>query len=186
MRFLVVFLLLSVAGAWILKHHFNENNVKPISPQKLLEEEFSNVNLLRYSKDGVLRQVVNVQKWVHYRDEPEALLYKPRLQLNQDQQTWHILSDEGKAYQSKTGAPLKMVTLQNNVRVQFQNQKENKWELYTEALSLDPEQQTAKTTSWVDIYGGQYHLRSKGMHADLKEENILFQDKVSGEFSYGA
>jgi LPS export ABC transporter protein LptC len=183
MRFFGALLILVLFGVWILKDNALQTK-ESTDHSRLINEEFSNVHLVRYNKEGKLTQIVNVQRWVHYRGESEIKLFKPKLQLNQEDQAWHIFSDEGRAFQTKIGGPLKKVNLKKNVQVHYENKKDNGWELETESLSLFPDRNTASTNSWVEINGDNYHLRAKGMQANLNDENINFNNSVSGEFEY--
>lgn len=186
MRFWVGLGIIVLAMVMVTRTTLFQQTAKPelALNHPLLDEEFTNVHLIRFDKEGNLSQVVQVQKWIRYRDDKEVQLHKPMLQLHQENQSWHIFSDTGTAFQTKANGPLKMVTLNDNVRIQYHNQKETGWDLFTNELSLFPDQKEVTTDDWVKIVGNNYHMSAKGMSANLEKEDIQFSNSVQGEFNY--
>lgn len=184
MRFLLALLVCIIISGGIIKKTIFESAPAAVTAQKLLDEEFTNVNLMRFDKEGNLMQTVHVEKWLHYREEPKVNLIGPTLTLNRQTQSWTIHSQEGIAFQTKVGGPLAKVILENDVQIHYQNNQNTGWELFTDILSLYPDQQIAKTDSWVNIIGPNYTLRAHGMDANLAHEDIEFKQSVKGEFQY--
>lgn len=178
-------LALGVIALFLFFMQTEESPIAPIAENTpILEEAMKGVHGQRYDKQGKLIQVVDMQSWLHYKDEAITQMFAPRLMVHQENGSQLIIvAVEGEGFH-RMGAPIEKLKLIKDVSVKQVNPNTNdEWELKTPSLLYFPKRQSAQTDDKVTVFAPGLTMHADGMLADLNLQTIQFLSNVKSFYA---
>lgn len=136
-----------------------------------------------YNAQGGIDYTVQAAEQRHFMDDTSWLSQPVIRVMERGTVVWHITADSGRIL----GAPqqdraVETLELISNVRVRHYDSGDNRVELTTELLNVDPEQETLRTERPVRLQGNGFTQTAVGMHADMAQETVMFRSRVEGRY----
>jgi len=154
-------------------------------PQAILEESMTDVQAWRFDKEGRLIQAVEMQSWLHYKDQTTSQMISPRLKMyHLDGSLWNISAKTGESFQTQIHGKLEKLKLSQDVIVLRSTQENQKaWELKTQHLLFLAQNPRAMTDGAVVVNGPGMTIHATGLRADLEKHTLEFLKDVRTDYA---
>lgn len=131
------------------------------------------------NKEGTPSFKVTTPKMIHYASNDSTDIQKPNVIIfRQSPNPWHIKSDYAKATQG-----ISQILFWSHVIIQHEADKENPTTtMQTDALTVYPEKQTARTDLAITITQPDAIVHATGMLADMNDGTVKLLSKAQGEY----
>jgi len=164
-------------GLWLL---LSEDQAEPYNIQyqtsRTSDYAMTDFTMTVMDINGSPARVIKGDEMAHYPDNDSTEIIKPITEfIEPGQDTWFIESELGHTQDDSD-----TILLTGNVIIT--NKDNPSFQMLTEKLTLDTEQNTAYTDEHVTIHSPQGDTESVGLHAALNDETINLHSKVKGQY----
>lgn len=169
---------------WSAYSFFRSPTMALSSAPMLLEESLSGIQAIRFDKQGNVRQVLNVAKWQHLKNETLSTMLYPHLTLHdRDGRVCHISADRGESFQASLKNSIEKLHLTENVVIRhLSTASESSWELKTDNVLYFPHSSIALTDDPVTLLGPAAVVHAHGMRAYLDQRRVEFLHEVQSQY----
>lgn len=153
--------------------------------RELTRQEFdyylSELDTTRFSQDGRREWRLQAQRLTHFPTPEFSLLDRPQLSLfPEGDEPWFIEAERARIDQDSEGR--ERMQLDGNVVITYVDGGGQTLTIYTDTLTVYPEQRLAETAAEVLMTTAGSELRSRGLRADLNTQLIELLANVRGYY----
>lgn len=151
---------------------------RPLKPSETLKPMvIGGLNVVEYGKDGKVSRVFKTATLTHYKNQKQSKMVKPDITLYQEDNVWHIISDNGTSYNNNS-----KVYLTGHVKI-HQVATDKKQLVETDSLWYYPNKHFAESSAVVKYMRDETLIvNAKGMKANLDTKHIELLSQVSARY----